>query len=398
MINGRIAVVGASGFIGGRLIEHLVLEQSAEVKAIVRSISSYSRLARFDIEIEIGDLLDLESLYKAFNGCSIVFHSAVGDSRTIIKGVENIILAAAKAGVKRIVYLSSAVVHGYNPSPNTNDESALVKNQPFEYSNNKVKAELIIRKMRKKLPVEVVVLRPYIVYGPRSSYYTRLLALNLLQKEVCFINEGKAAFNGIYVDNLIDVMLLAAEISEAANQDFIISDGFNLTWWDYLTSLSEIVGVSVDEIPNLSIQEAKALLKEKNKRETFIKALFELTTAKEFKSLILSMSITKKIVHKYPDFTRSIYEKFTQKNKMEINNSINSGEKANKANLNNIQLDKEWIALMSCQTRLPIEKAKSILGYQPKVEFKEAMNRTSEWLRFAYLSQADFLLKRREKY
>lgn len=397
MISEKIAVVGASGFIGGRLIEHLILEQSAEVKAIVRSIPSYSRLARFDIEIEIGDLLDLESLYKAFDRCSIVFHSAVGDSRTIIKGIENTILAAAKTGVKRIVYLSSAVVHGYNPSPNTNDESALMKNQPFEYSNSKVEAELIIRKMRKKLPVEVVVLRPYIVHGPRSSYYTSLLALNLLQKKVCFINEGKAAFNGIYVDNLVDVMLMAAEIPEAANQDFIISDGFNLTWWDYLTSLSEIVGVSVDEIPNLSIQEAKALLKEKNKRETFTRALFELTTAKEFKSLILSMSIARKIVHKYPNFARDIYKKFAKANMTEINNSINSGEKANKANFDNIQLDEEWIALMSCQTHLTIEKAKSILGYQSKVEFKEAMNCTSEWLRFAYLSQADFSLKRRER-
>ena len=91
MINGKIAVVGASGFIGGRLIERLVLEQSTEVRAIVRSISSYSRAARFDIEIEIGDLLDLESLYRAFNRCSIVFHTAVGDPRTIVKGIENTI-------------------------------------------------------------------------------------------------------------------------------------------------------------------------------------------------------------------------------------------------------------------------------------------------------------------
>src|SRR3972149_7935140 len=143
MIDEKIGVVGASGFIGSRLIEHIVLEQSAEVKAIVRSISSYPRLARFDIDIEIGDLLDLESLYKAFRGCSIVLHAAVGDPKIIIKGIENTILAAAKTGVKRIVYLSSAVVHGFNPSLNTNDESHLMKNQPFEYNDSKVKAELI---------------------------------------------------------------------------------------------------------------------------------------------------------------------------------------------------------------------------------------------------------------
>ena len=385
MINEKIGVVGASGFIGSRLIEHIVLEQSAEVKAIVRSISSYPRLARFDIDIEIGDLLDLESLYKAFSGCSIVFHAAVGDPKIIIKGIENTISAAAKTGVKRIVYLSSAVVHGFNPSPNTNDNSPLMKNQPFEYNDSKVKAELIIKKMRKKLPVEVVVLRPYIVYGPRSTYYTTSLALKLLQKKVCFIDDGKAAFNGIYIDNLIDVMLLAAKIPEAVNQDFIISDGFNLTWRDYLTSLSEIVGVSIDEVPNLSIQEAKALLKGKSKRESFIKALFEFTTTTEFKSFILSIPIVKKIVYKYPDFTRNIYKKFAHKNKMKINNCINLREDTDKANFNNVHLDEEWINLMLCQIHLPIEKAKSILGYQPKIEFKEAMSRIDEWLRFAYL-------------
>ncbi|RJS78984.1 NAD-dependent epimerase/dehydratase family protein [Methanophagales archaeon] len=392
MIDGKIAVIGASGFIGSRLIERLVLEQSAEVKAIVRNVSSYPRLARFDIEIESGNLLDLESLCKAFIGCSIVFHTAVGDSKTIVKGIENTLLAASKTGVKRVVYLSSAVVHGYNPSPNTNDESPLIKNQPFEYSNSKIKAELIIRKMRRKLPVEVVVLRPYIVYGPRASYNTTLIALKLLQKRVCLIDNGQAAFNGVYVDNLIDAMLLAAEKPEAANQDFLIGDGFNMTWRDYFSGLCDIVGVSVDEIPNISMQEAKDILKEKDKNETFAKAFSRCAATEEFRSLILSLPLTKRVVYKCPNIAISIYKKITQSRDVAGFDSSSSLEgNVGKKNFNNIQLDEEWIALMSCQNHLPIEKAKSILGYQPKVDFKEAMRRTSEWLHFAYLSQTDIL-------
>jgi nucleoside-diphosphate-sugar epimerase len=390
MINGKIAVIGASGFIGSRLIERLVLEQAAEVKAIVRDISSYPRLARFDIEIVSGDLMDLESLYRAFTGCSIVFHTAVEDSQTIVKGIENTLLAASKAGVKRVVYLSSAVVHGYNPPPDTNDDSPLMKNQPFEYSNSKIKAEYIIRKMRKKQPVEVVVLRPYIVYGPRASYNTSLLALNILQKRACLIDNGRAAFNGIYVDNLVDAMLLAAEKTEAANHDFLIGDGFNTTWRDYFSGLCGILGVSIDEIPNLSMQEAKALLKEKSKSENLTKAFHKLTTTEEFRSLILSLPIIKRVVYRCPNIASYIYKKLTQtKDVAGVSSSSSLEGNEEKTNFNNIEIDEEWIALMSCQTHLPIEKAQSILGYQPKVDFKEAMRRTGEWLRFAYLSRTN---------
>ncbi len=382
MIRGEIGVIGASGFIGNRLIERLVLEQSAEVKAVVRSVSSYSRPARFNIKIEVGDLLDLESLCKAFNGCSIVFHTAVGDSRTIIKGIENTLLAAAKVGVRRIVYLSSAVVHGYNPAPSTNEDSALVKNQPFEYSNSKVKAEFIIREMRRRLPVEVVVLRPYIVYGPGATYNTTLIVQKLLQREICLIDNGQAAFNGVYVDNLIDSMLLAAEKPEAANQDFIIGDGFNVTWSDYFSALCEVIGVTIDDILSLTRQEATTLLKERNKRESFRKVLANLVTTKEFRLFVLSLAGARPLINWSRPAIRSVL------NKLKSNSSSGEGD-TNK--FSNLQLDEEWIALMSCQTYLPIEKAKSVLGYQAKVNFEEAMKRTGEYLRFACLLQPNIL-------
>jgi nucleoside-diphosphate-sugar epimerase len=388
MINGKIAVIGSSGFIGSRLIERLALEQAAEIKAIVRNISSYPRLARFDIEIEIGDLMDLESLSRAFRGCSIVFHTAVGDSQTNVKGIENTLVAASKTGVKRVVYLSSAVVHGYNPSPETNDDSPLMKNQPFEYSNSKIKAEYIIRKLRKQQSVDVVVLRPYIVYGPRSTNVT-LPILGLLQKKLCLIDNGQAAFNGIYVDNLVDAMLLAAVKLEATNQDFIIGDGSDITWRDYLSSLCDILGVSFGEIPNLSVDEAKTLLKEESKNDSNANVFSSLAATEEFRSFILSLPLVKRGANKFPNFASYIYKKLTRSKDVDEFGSLSGLEQnTEKAKLGNIEIDNEWLALMSCQTHLPIEKAQSILGYQPKVDFKEAMRRTSEWLRFACLDKS----------
>ncbi len=376
MINGQIGVIGASGFIGNRLTERLVLEKGMKVKAIVRGIASCTRLARFDLPVEFADVLNKDSLTKAFAGCSVVFHAAVGDTDTIVKGIENTLTAAAAAGVKRIVYLSSAVVHGYNPAPGTNDGSPLIENQPSDYARDKVRAELIIRELRKRLPVEVVVLRPYIVYGPGSTYNTIAIARGLVNRSISLIDHGEAAFNGVYIDNLVDAMLLAAEVPRAANQDFIVQDDFQISWKDYISALCQILGVPENEIPDLPMESAVLLVKQANRKAGLKEAAVKLILTKELRTFLLAMPLMKQLVAINRPALRSIL------NRLRRQTGGNSPDKAP-------SIDEEWLALFSCQTHLPIEKAKSVLGYRPAVDFQEAMRRTGEYLHFACLVPAD---------
>ncbi len=391
MIKGRIGIIGAGGFIGSRLIERLLLEQSADVRAIIRGMASYPRLARFDIDIEFGDVLNLESLVKAFADCSIIFHTAVGGAQTIVKGIENTIVAASKTGVKRIVYLSSAVVHGYNPSPDTTDDSPLKQSQPFEYSNSKAEAEFIIREMRRKLPIEVVVLRPYIVYGPWATYNTTQIALRLLQRELCLVNGGKAAFNGVYVDNLIDAMLLAAVKPEAANQDFIIQDGFGMSWRDYISGLCTILGISLDGVAGLTMDEATTFVKRMGKKVSPRQTFVRLARSAEFRAFVSSLPAAKQMIRLFRPVMRNMYVAITHSRADTSSGSVGLRGSDGETKLGNIQLDEEWLALMSCETYLPMGKAKSILGYQPKIDFEEAMRRTGEFLHFAGVIEPDIL-------
>src|ERR1035437_10260366 len=99
----KVFVTGATGFIGGRLVEKLVLDEGAEVVALVRKFKNASRLARFPIKMVAGDVLDADALNRAMDGCSYAVHCAMDGSgtnaenrRVTVEGTRNICQVAEK--------------------------------------------------------------------------------------------------------------------------------------------------------------------------------------------------------------------------------------------------------------------------------------------------------------
>jgi len=96
----RILVTGGTGFIGGRLVEHLVLKYGADVHALVRNFARAPRIARFSIKMFPGDVTDPEAVDRAVENCDIVFHCAYGGAggatqqkRATVRGMENVLKA-----------------------------------------------------------------------------------------------------------------------------------------------------------------------------------------------------------------------------------------------------------------------------------------------------------------
>ena len=162
----RVALVGANGFIGGRAVEMFHLNGLAEVRPVVRTVASLARLARFDLEGCVADAFDQTALRHAFAGCTVVVHAVAGDPGVILGTLAPVYRAAQAAGVRRLVYLSTASVHGQAPAPGTNEASSLSEDQPLAYNKAKVQAERELLKLRAQGAVEVVLLRPGIVWGP----------------------------------------------------------------------------------------------------------------------------------------------------------------------------------------------------------------------------------------
>lgn len=359
----KVAILGANGFIGSRAVEFFHLNGLAEVRPVVRSMHSLARLSRFDLDSRVADAFDQSDLRMAFKGCDVIINAIAGDRKTIVESITPVYRAAEAAGVRRIVYLSSASVHGQSPDPGTNEKSPLNDQQPLPYNNSKVHAEKQLKMLREKGSVEIVILRPGIVFGPRS-FWVSSFASQVLKSEAYMVNDGKGICNSIYIDNLIQAIYLACTTKDIDGEAFIIGDDENITWQEFYQPIANALGLDMKTVHNVSYMPPVISRKEK------IKALLEkppyrtalsIVPAKLLHAAKATISI---MISKPPDYPSP----------WAIN--ISKEKTLPTASL-------EMTLLYQCQYKLPDTKAREVLGYRPIVPFTEACRRTIGWLAFA---------------
>lgn len=249
---GTIAVIGAGGFVGSRLIESLVLDGANDVLAIVRATRSVARLCRLGsaVQIKIADAQNEDELSTAIKDRSTVVNLVSGEPEVIIKSTRAIYDSCMRVGVKHLIHLSSAVVYGEVDSADINDDSPLARNHWNPYARAKAKAELFLRKVSNSSPVEITVLRPGIVWGPRSRWSIDA-ALDLLNNTAYLVGDGSGVCNTIYIDNLISCILACCNHRTSASGFFNVSDDEFVTWRDFYSSLAEYFNYDMSKIPTV---------------------------------------------------------------------------------------------------------------------------------------------------
>ncbi len=218
---------------------HLLGEES--IRPIVRNFSSLARLSRFELDWRVTELTDVPKLTEALRGCDMLLHSIVGDETVILGSIAPVYEAARTAGIKRIVYMSSASVHGLTPPESTNEDTPLSDQQPFSYNNAKVKAERYWAKVRATGGTGVVGLRPSIVFGPRSRWCADI-AREIQQGTAYLVGDGGGICNTIYIDNLIDAILLAGRKAGLDGQYFLVRDRETVTWRELYEPIIHALG------------------------------------------------------------------------------------------------------------------------------------------------------------
>lgn len=350
----KVGVLGANGFIGSRVVEMFHLGGLADVRPIVRSVPSLARASRFALDTRIADAFDRAALRKALEGCDAVIHAIAGDRRTILGTLKPVYDAARTAGVRRLIYLSSASVHGQAPPAGTHEESPLSDRQAFAYNNSKVRAEWMLRRLRSSGPVEVVRLRPGIVYGPRSQW-TGGLADELLAGAACLIEGGEGICNGTYVDNLVHAIYLATKAAGADGQAFLIGDLETITWRDFYRPIAEALGMDLTQVRRVTSRglepgdpEAGQLVR--------IRGALSLLPG--------SVGSALRAIHAAWQAQRSSSSPWTRPVPPEL------------------PVTMEKALLHQCRFKLPSTKAAKTLGYAPPVSFDEACRRSVGWLAF----------------
>jgi nucleoside-diphosphate-sugar epimerase len=238
----RALVTGAAGFVGRRAVVRLT-ELGIRVRGLIRRDVLHRDGAARDVEWARGDITDPRALAVAAAGCDLVFHCAWGgttlaEARLInVGGTRAVVEAAASAGVRRIVHLSTMAVHGSVLPPVLTEEAPFcLDGEPYGVS--KAEGEREAFTCGAACGVEVVALRPTLVYGPRAPLWVLAYFERVKNGQVALIDGGRGLVNLVYVDDLVDAMWRAATIPAAAGEAFLVSGPAPVTWRDYLGSFA----------------------------------------------------------------------------------------------------------------------------------------------------------------
>jgi nucleoside-diphosphate-sugar epimerase len=252
----KILVTGANGFIGSNLVRRLIQEGN-KVRALVRKTSDLSFLKETSAELVFGDITDIQSLDAAIRGVDKVYHVAglAADwgpyekfEKINLQGTINVAECAEKHSVKKLVYISTVAFHGFGKI-NMNEESPPAKDL-IPYAKTKYLAEMWLWQFAGSSSIKVTAVRPGNVYGINDRTFMQKYLDALTSGKFAQIGRGKSKTCPVYIENLIDIIILAGNSPSADGEAFIATDGLGIDWNTFNSKLSIAAGL---KMPSASI-------------------------------------------------------------------------------------------------------------------------------------------------
>ena len=354
-------VTGATGFIGGRLVEKLV-ERGTRVRALVKNFGNASRISRFRLDMCPGEITDAAALDQAVRGSDVVFHCAhdFSDPRHNIEGARLLADACVRQGVRRLVHVSSISV--YEPLPDGDlDEQSASEPCGWTYPDNKLAVEEFLLGQSREGGVPTVVLQPTIVYGPFSRPWTLAPVSKLRNGRVVLPSDRDGLCSAVYIDDVVDALLLAAERDAAVGERFLISGPDSVTWNDFYGAYEEMLGTRSRVW--MTTREIEALNSRREVKST-------LWLVAQDPRRLLEWPVVRRLYEKVR--SRFISERMATKAKQTLPSSLYVP--------NEVQL-----ALYTARVNVKIDKARKRLGYQPAFTFRRGMELTARFVAWANL-------------
>ena len=248
MFERTVLVTGAGGFIGSFLCRKLSAN-GYRIRALALPGEDVRQLHDLGAEIRVGDLTKPETLSGIADGVDIVYHLAGrvtdwGSKRLFYSAITDAtqnLLAEAACKISRFVYISSfcACGMGRHLSGVKEDDPAYKTGIP--YGDAKLEAEEAVHTYHEKKGMIYTIVRPANVIGP-GSIWVRDIFERLQKSALPLIDHGRYSASLIYVENLIDGLVLAGTRDEAKNRTYFFRDDWDVTWKRYLSDLGGIAG------------------------------------------------------------------------------------------------------------------------------------------------------------
>src|ERR1700759_1613634 len=239
----RVFITGASGFIGRALCERYAADGHE-----VRGCDLVADQAR---QVVAGDVAKPGAWQDWAAGSELVIHTAATVSlrlerreaiwRSNVLGTANAIDAAQRAGARRFLHFSSVTVFGLE-FPDGVDERYPVHNTFIPYPDSKIAAEQVVLQAHLDGRVQCTVVRPGDVYGPHSRVWATVPAELIRQRRFVLPGWGRGIHSPVYIDNLVDGVVLAAASPDASGQVFTLSDGIGVPYREFFAPYAELIG------------------------------------------------------------------------------------------------------------------------------------------------------------
>ena len=245
----KVLVTGANGFVGRALCAGLVA-RGVQVRGSIRHLCELPAGVE---PVVVGEIDENTNWQGALDECEVVIHLAarvhvMHESaknpleefrRVNVVGAEHLMRSASSAGVKRFVYVSSIKVNG-EETLGTESYSELDQPAPQDpYGISKWEAEQALHHIAKETGLEVVIVRPPLVYGAgvKGNF---LQMMNIVARHLPLpLARIKDQRDLIYVGNLVDALITCATHPDAAGQTYLVSDGKSVSTPDLIRNLAK---------------------------------------------------------------------------------------------------------------------------------------------------------------
>ena len=261
----KYLVTGGAGFIGSHITTALV-ERGDEVVVLDNLLTGKrENLAHLANQVALveASVLDSTKLEQALEGVEVVYHQAalasvpwsvekpLDTNEVCVTGTVNVLDAARRAGVRRVVFAGSSSAYGDQPKPSKQESDVTDPLSP--YAAAKLAGEAYCKSFTKTYGLETVVLRYFNVFGTRqdpNSQYSAVIPI-FVSKMVAgerptVYGDGRQSRDFVYIDNVVQCNLAAADAPEASGKIINVGCGVQFTLLQLVSTINGLLGTSIE--------------------------------------------------------------------------------------------------------------------------------------------------------
>jgi len=381
----KICVVGAGGSIGSRLIKRL-LDDQHEVVAVLRSLSSASRIGRYAIDIVQHDILTVTQteLQQTFDGCDVVidcsFSKAIDYAQRLEESVAMATIianAVLYSGVQKLIHYGTVSVYPTRQQGHSNiDETTVCTPRNDAYADSKLAAENVLLDKAKTDALPLVILQLPVVYGP-FMLWSQAPVMSMYGKRWLMPNDLAGVCTPLHVDDVVLATCLAMQTQTADGQRILLAGTERLTWGEYYQAYADLdSSLSLDLVGRNEVMTELTLQARQQQPWNKLKSAFSNDVG--FRQLVLSQFGFRhlyKLVRHYrgEQGIASVKGKLLKPKQQPLKGQPKQ------------YIDAKTLSVLDTMPDIQTDKAQRLLNFKATISFEKGMQDTHKWLKWARL-------------